>query len=79
MDRPSHGVASLGWARVLKAGGRSSRSCPPHGPLLTEALEEDVYVIKCMKCGLWGPERDDVLQAKLAFDESFDVVSPREF
>jgi hypothetical protein len=54
-------------ARVAQ---RSRKGCPPHGPHLIDAVEDGLsYVARCLKCGLVGPEREDGLEAKLAFDE----------
>jgi hypothetical protein len=39
-----------------------------------EAVEESVYITRCLKCGLWGPELEDGLQAKVMFDESFEAA-----
>jgi hypothetical protein len=39
-----------------------------------EVFEESVYIARCLKCGLWGPEQEDGLQAKVAFDESFETA-----
>jgi hypothetical protein len=36
---------------------------------LIEAIEERHYVTRCLMCGLAGPEREGVYEAKLAFDE----------
>jgi hypothetical protein len=50
---------------------RSGRSeCPPHGPHLVDPVGEEAYVARCLACGLSGPERADVGEAKLAFDEA---------
>ena len=58
------------WPEELTTLSFRRRSCPPHGPLMVEAVEEGTYVTRCMRCGLWGPEREDGLQAKEAFDEA---------
>ncbi len=50
---------------------RSGRRCPRHGPLVGEATEEGFYTLRCLACGVKGPEREDTLKAKLAFDETF--------
>ena len=55
---------------VRDAGPRQRQNCPPHGPHLIEAMEECQYVIRCLTCGLAGPEREGVYEAKLAFDEN---------
>ena len=49
---------------------RGSRGCPPHGPLLIDPVGEEKHVARCLACGLSGPERADVAEAKLAFDEA---------
>jgi len=55
-------------------GATATRTkCPPHGPLLINVSEKNVYVTSCLVCGLRGPERQDGWQAKLAFDESFQL------
>ncbi len=58
---------------------RSGRRYPRHGPLVGEATEEGSYTLRCLACGVKGPEREDTLKAKLAFDETFvanDCYSP---
>jgi hypothetical protein len=46
------------------------KPCPPHGPHLIDAVGEGLsYAARCLNCGLVGPEREDVLGAKLAFDQ----------
>jgi hypothetical protein len=46
------------------------RPCPPHGPYLTEAIDEEGFcAARCLACGLMGPKRKDALEAKLAFDQ----------
>jgi hypothetical protein len=50
---------------------RRRKRCPPHGPLVGEATEEGSYTLRCLACGVEGPEREDLLKAKLAFDEIF--------
>ena len=57
--------------------GRSRDVCPPHGPHLVEAVEEGIYAARCLKCGLVGPEREDSLGAKLAFDQRWHRGSSR--
>jgi hypothetical protein len=44
------------------------RPCPPHGPHLIEAVEDGLYVARCLACGLTGPKRKEGLEAKLAFE-----------
>ena len=36
---------------------------------VVDALKEGSYVARCLACGLVGPERQDGLKAKLAFDQ----------
>ena len=58
---------------------RSGRRYPRHGPLVGEATEEGSYTLRCLACGVKGPEREDTLKAKLAFEETFvanDCYSP---
>jgi hypothetical protein len=55
------------------SAGRGRKPCPPHGPHLVCALTEDSYVIKCLACGLVGPERKDSPEAKRALDEAIDA------
>jgi hypothetical protein len=55
---------------VWDAGHRQRKNCPPHGPHLIEAIEDARYVTRCLTCGLAGPEREGVYEAKLAFDKS---------
>jgi hypothetical protein len=53
-------------------------SCPPHGPIMVAAFEEDRYVASCLACGVAGPEREDSWEAKLAFDEAISSMpTPR--
>jgi hypothetical protein len=44
------------------------RPCPPHGPHLIDAVEDGLYVARCLACGLMGPKRKDSLEAKRAFE-----------
>lgn len=60
---------------VMNGATATRAKCPPHGPLLVGALEKNVYVTSCLACGLQGPEREDGWEAKLAFDESFQLSS----
>ena len=55
-------------ARVHRGG---SANCPPHTPILVEASEEGYRAALCLACGARGPEREDVWEAKAAFDEAF--------
>jgi hypothetical protein len=50
---------------------RRRSACPPHTPLMGNATEEGSYTVQCLACGLQGPPSDDLLNAKLAFDEAF--------
>ena len=59
------------WSEVPTTVGARRRHCPPHGPLLAEAARESAYVIKCLSCGLCGPEREDALAAMLAFEQEW--------
>jgi hypothetical protein len=47
------------------------KPCPPHGPILIQAVDKRAYVASCLACGLEGPELEDGWEAKLAFDEAF--------
>jgi hypothetical protein len=49
--------------------GRGRKPCPPHGPYLVDDAKDGFYVAHCLACGLEGPKGEDVLQAKLAFDQ----------
>ena len=42
-----------------------------HSPLVSEATEEGSHQLRCLACGVIGPEREDSLKAKLAFDDVF--------
>jgi hypothetical protein len=48
--------------------------CPPHSPLLVEAVVAGEapcrWVASCLAYGLAGPEREDGWEAKLAFEET---------
>jgi hypothetical protein len=59
--------------------GRKRRSCPPHGPVLAEAVMigevSRGWVARCLACGLAGGEREDGLEAKLAFDEAINALT----
>jgi len=46
-------------------------SCSPHGPHLVDAAKDGAYRVRCLGCGLVGPEREDSMEAKLAFDEAW--------
>jgi hypothetical protein len=57
-------------AGIAGHGGR--KGCPPHGPHLVDAVGEGLaYAARCLNCGLVGPEREDELGAKLAFDQKW--------
>ena len=51
------------------ARGRRRKGCPLHGPHVVDAVKEGSYVARCLACGVAGPERQDGLEAKLAFDQ----------
>jgi hypothetical protein len=51
--------------------GRGRRPCPLHGPHLVDVVESGSYVAQCLVCGMVGLLRKDVLEAKLAFDETW--------
>jgi hypothetical protein len=53
---------------------RREKICPPHGPILIEAIEATTYAASCLACGLVGPEREDGWEAKLAFDAAFGTL-----
>ena len=50
---------------------RRKKPCPPHGPILVEAVDEGAHVASCLACGSAGPKREDGWEAKLAFDQAF--------
>jgi hypothetical protein len=50
------------------------KHCPPHGPILIQAVDKRAYVASCLACGLKGPELEDGWDAKLAFDETFGAL-----
>jgi hypothetical protein len=62
-------MALEGYPGQGRAGERKDESCPPHGPLLVEAVRAGSYVARCLACGLRGPVREDGVEAKRAFDE----------
>jgi len=43
---------------------------------MVAAIDETThaYVARCLACGLAGHEQEDGLEAKLAFDHSFEAV-----
>jgi hypothetical protein len=47
------------------------RPCPPHGPHLIDAVEDGLYVARCLACGVTGPKRKNALEAKRAFDQKW--------
>jgi hypothetical protein len=51
---------------------RRGESCPPHGPHAVQVAERGHYVARCLACGLAGPESEDSLEAKLAFDQRWN-------
>jgi hypothetical protein len=40
-----------------------------HGLHVVVAVKEVSYVAQCLACGLAGPERQESLESKLAFDQ----------
>jgi hypothetical protein len=73
-EKDTHGRTSGRRARVHR--GQRASSCPPHSPVVVEASEGGYYAATCLACGSRGPEREDVWEAKSAFDEAF-LRSPR--
>jgi hypothetical protein len=53
------------------AARRRREPCPPHGPHVVDVAEAGSYSARCLACGLVGPARKDVLEAKLAFDQTW--------
>jgi hypothetical protein len=51
------------------ARGRGRKRCPPHGPHIVDAAKEGFYVARYLACEVAGPERQDVLEAKLGLDQ----------
>ena len=51
------------------ARGHGRKGCPLHDPHVVDAVKEGSYVARFLACGLVGPERQDGLEAKLAFDQ----------
>lgn len=45
------------------------KPCPPHGPYVVDDAGDGSYVAHCLACGLEDPKGEDVLQARLAFDQ----------
>jgi hypothetical protein len=64
-------MAEVHSGQNVAAGRGRKNSCPPHGPHLVDAAKRGLYVARCLACGLVGPEREDGLQAKLAFDQAW--------
>lgn len=69
---------SSSWARPQQTGAkvmpyaeRQMKHCPPHNPLVVDPSRGKFYVAWCLECGLRGPERVGVLEAKRAFDASY--------
>jgi hypothetical protein len=60
------------------SAGRGRKPCPPHGPHLVHVLKGDSYVVQCLACRLVGPERENSLEAKRAFDEALTREQPLE-
>jgi len=49
------------------------KSCPPHGPHLVDGAKDGAYRVRCLGCGLVGPVREDSMEAKMAFDEAWEL------
>jgi hypothetical protein len=62
------------WGSEPKTTNPTHEPCPPHGPLVVRAMKEDSCVVWCLRCGAAGPEREDSMGAKLAFDETFKAL-----
>jgi hypothetical protein len=80
MERPSHESAPMERpTKPMGNTGRRRRSCPPHGPVLAEAVVIGEvprgWVARCLACGLAGAEREEGLEANLAFDEVLDALT----
>jgi hypothetical protein len=65
-----HGISRESKRTKAEFSGRQ-KPCPPHGPILIQAVDKRAYVASCLACGLEGPELEDGWDAKLAFDEAF--------
>jgi hypothetical protein len=53
--------------------GRRRKPFPPHGPHLVYPHTEGFYLVQYLACRLVGPERNDALESKRAFDEATDA------
>lgn len=53
--------------------GRRRKPFPPHGPHLVCPLKEGSYLVQYLARRLVGPERNDALESKRAFDEATDA------
>jgi hypothetical protein len=45
------------------------KPCPQHTPLLVGATDDGHCVVRCLACGLQGPERENSSKARLAFEQ----------
>jgi len=52
-----------------QAAGHRRKPCPPHGPYVVDAASDGSYVAHCLAYRLAGPKGEDILQAKMAFDQ----------
>jgi hypothetical protein len=70
--KPPHGPVAAG----ATLGTAPLWAKPPRkGPTRSDGS----YTLRCLACGVKGPEREDTLRAKLAFEETFvanDCYSP---
>jgi hypothetical protein len=46
-----------------------TKPCPPHTPLLVQDTEDGYCLVRCLACGLQGPERENSSIARLAFEQ----------
>ena len=72
--KDTHGRTPGRRARVRR-GEVGRAGCPPHGPIVVETSEEGYRAAWCLACGARGPEREDVWEAKAAFDEAHRLPS----
>ena len=43
--------------------------CPPHTPLIAQVTQDGCCEVRCLACGLLGPERENYSKAWRAFRE----------
>jgi len=43
-----------------------------YGPMMVAAVERRVYVARCLRCGRSGPAHEDGVDAKQAFEDTFE-------